>query len=180
MRMKMDSLLYLHEINRVHGGEKRFEIHPFLLKYVRIYNWQARQKQLTIQLQGACYAKVSYNSDAIGAVVQGLLDNLVKYSPAGSVASIAFEESQTSVKVKFTSLGPRIEADETSQIFMPKYRARAARKAEAEGQGIGLASVKQISDALGLDVRIEQDTVQHDKYLARYLTSFSITLQVSR
>lgn len=177
MRMKMDSLLYLHEINRVHGGERRFEIHPFVLKYVRIYNWQAKQKNLKIALIGNCHSKVSYNSDAIGSVVQGLLDNMVKYSPPGSTASIIFEESSNDVTVKFISLGPQIDVDETSQIFMPKYRARAARLAESEGQGIGLAAVKQVSDALTLKVAVTQVSIEDDKYKSRFSTEFSVTFR---
>lgn len=174
MQMKMDSLLYLHEINRVHGGERKFDLHPFVLKYVRIYNWKATQKNLRIVLKGDCRSKVYYNSNALGSVIQGLLDNMVKYSPPGSTATIAFEESDTEVKVTFISLGPKIEADEIAQIFMPKYRAQAARMVEVDGQGIGLASVKQVSDALALKVAVHQESIQDEKYLSRFTTEFSV------
>ena len=38
----------LQEINLVHGGERKFQIHPLILKYVRIYRWQAQQKELDL------------------------------------------------------------------------------------------------------------------------------------
>jgi hypothetical protein len=179
MRMKMDSLLYLHEINKVHGGERRFEIHPFVLKYVRIYNWQANQKNLRLVVVGNCRGRVRYNNDAIGSIVQGLLDNMVKYAPPGSTATVAFNESPTEIEVSFKSLGPRIESDEIDQIFMPKYRARAARQAEAEGQGIGLAAVKQVSDALMINAEVSQESEQDSKYRDRFLTTFSFKLRVA-
>ncbi|MDQ0278769.1 signal transduction histidine kinase [Arthrobacter silviterrae] len=179
MRMKMDSLLYLHEINRVHGGERRFDVHPFVLKYVRIYDWQAKQKNLRIVVAGKCHARIKYNSDAVGSVVQGLLDNMVKYAPPGSTATIVFDEAVDDVRLTFESLGPRIEIDERIQIFMPKYRARAARQAEAEGQGIGLAAVKQVSDALSLGIEVEQSDLEDGNYPARYVTKFTINLRVA-
>lgn len=176
MLLKMDSLVFLHEINRVHGGESRFQIHPFVLKYVRIYQWQADQKELGLRLEGACYAWSRYNNQAIGAVIQSLLDNLVKYAPAGSKASVAFEEGSESVLLQFVSLGPRIEPDETAKVFLPGYRARAARRVEIGGMGVGLATAKRISDAVGLSLSVQQDEQEDSRYRGRYRTTFSLAL----
>lgn len=177
MLVKMDSMLFLNEINRVHGGQSRFQIHPFLIKYLRIYRWQADQKDLKIHVEGNCYGRTFYNSQAIGAVLQGLLDNLVKYAPAGSDAYVSFEEDDDSVRLTFTSLGPRIEPDELARIFLPKYRARAARRAESSGLGVGLATAKQISDALDLNLSVEQDSAEHRIYKERFKTTFSFRLE---
>jgi len=178
MSMKVDSLLFIDEINRAVGNEARVKIHPLILKYLRIYNWQARQKKLHVHLE-ECHAYCFYNPEALGAIVQGLLDNAVKYAPAGSDASIRLLEDKDEIVVSFISLGPRIEDDERTQIFMPRYRARAARKAESGGQGIGLATVKQISDALGLGVQVTQSSTENTKYKSRYETTFSIRLRAS-
>lgn len=176
MRMKVDSLAYLSEINRVHGGETTFGIHPFVLKYVRIYNWQAKQKGLSIRLINECHARVHYNSDAVGAVLQGLLDNMVKYAPSSSDAAIVFDEQAEQVVLRFESLGPRIDEDEREQIFMPQYRGRAAQGFESQGQGIGLAAVKQVSEALSLHIKVEQSDEADPKFPGYYKTSFSLAL----
>lgn len=175
MTMKVDALLFISEINRATGNESRFKIHPMVLKYVRIYDWQARQKKVKIRLEGECHSQCNYNAEAIGALIQGLLDNLVKYSPAGSETIIRFESNATEVLIEFISLGPKIEDDELSQIFLPHYRARSARRTESGGQGIGLATVKQISDVLGLGVQVSQEATEHEKYKKRYWTNFSVT-----
>jgi signal transduction histidine kinase len=177
MLVKMDALSFIHEINLVHGGEGRFQIHPLILKYVRIYRWQAKQKDLDLQLFGSSYGYSRYNNQAIGAVVQGLLDNMVKYSPAGSDATILFEEGERAIIVRFTSLGPRIEDDELRKIFLPGFRARAARGAASSGLGLGLAAAKQISDALDLKLQVEQDAKESSRYRDRYSTTFSIQLE---
>lgn len=176
MLLKMDSLVFLREINRVHGSESRFQIHPFVLKYLRIYQWQADQKELSLRLEGTCYAWSRYNNQAIGAVIQSLLDNLVKYAPAGSRASVTFIERSDSVDLQFVSLGPRMDPDENAKIFLPGYRARAARKVELGGMGVGLATAKRISDAIGLGLSVHQDEQEDSKYRGRYPTTFALTL----
>jgi len=177
MLAKMDSLVFLNEINRAFGSESRFQVHPLVLKYVRIYNSQSVQKELSIRLEGECYAWSRCNNKAIGAVIQGLLDNLVKYAPAGSKAAVVFDEEPTAVYLTFTSLGPRIDPDEKSQIFLPRYRARAAAKVEGGGMGIGLAIAKQVSDALDLELSVDQDPDPDPSYSDRYRTSFRLKLE---
>jgi signal transduction histidine kinase len=177
MLVKMDALIFLHEINLAHGGEGRFQIHPLVVKYVRIYKWQAQQKNLDLQLHGNAYGSCRYNPTAIGAVVQGLLDNLEKYAPAGSKATINFAENEERITVSFTSLGPRIEDDEIQQIFLPGVRARAAKGVASSGLGLGLATAKQVSDALDLNLSVRQDPQEDGKYRGRYTTTFSLTLQ---
>lgn len=177
MLAKMDSMEFLNEINIAHGGERRFKVHPLVLKYVRIYDWQASEKDLRVRLEGASYSTSYYNAKAIGAVVQGLLDNLVKYAPAGSAATVAFSETDEQVRLEFCSLGPRIDPDERNRIFLPKYRARAAKAIEMSGLGVGLAAAKQVSDALNLELTVEQASEEDTRFPGRYQTVFSFRLE---
>jgi K+-sensing histidine kinase KdpD len=175
MVMKMDSLQYLNEMNRARGSESTFGIHPLVLKYKRIYDWTAGQKYLKIHL-GPTRRSAYYNGHAIGTLVQALLDNMVKYAPPRSEAAINFVEDVGAVTLEFESLGPRIERDELKGIFMPKVRGKAARKEESTGQGIGLGSAKQISDALQLELSCSQDDIESSKFPGRYLTTFRFRL----
>lgn len=178
MTMKIDSLLFVSEINRANGNASRVKLHSLVLKYLRIYNWSAKQKNLKIAL-GETQAYVHYNPEALGAVVQGFLDNLVKYAPAGSRAAITFHERDGQVRLQFESLGPRIEDGERGQIFMPRYRGRAARKAESAGQGVGLAAVKQVSDVLNLNAEVVQEREADAGFPQRYSTTFFVTFKTA-
>lgn len=175
MIAKLDALVYLNEINRAFGNEKAFRLHSLILKYLRIYSWQAKQKGVHIALEPS-YATCFYDGEAIGAVVQGLLDNLVKYAPANSRANIRFTETEGKVFVEFISLGPQITSRERKDIFMPGSRGLAAQNSNAEGQGIGLATVKAVSDALDLKVEVRQSAKPADSHPEAYETSFSLAL----
>jgi signal transduction histidine kinase len=175
MLVKMDSLAFLKEINLVFGNETSFAIHPMLLKYVRIYRWQAEQKGLRVYLEGECYSRVRYNSRGLNALVQGLIDNMVKYAPADSEATIRIHEKSETIDIAFESLGPRIEDDERETIFVTGQRARAAQL-EMTGLGLGLATAKQVSDALGLGLSVWQDPNSHPTFPSRHRTVFSFTV----
>ncbi|GAB3250803.1 sensor histidine kinase [Nocardioides dilutus] len=174
MLVKMDALVFLREINRALGSPVTFQVHPHVLKYVRIYDWQARQKDLRIYINGSSHERVTLNSAAVGAVIQGLLDNLVKYAPAGSEAAITFSETTDHVQVVFSSLGPRIERREEPQIFLPGFRAAAAKEMEQSGLGIGLATAREICTALDLELTVSQSTDEDEKYRGRYATTFTL------
>lgn len=175
MIVKLDALVYLNEINRAFGREREFRLHPLILKYIRIYLWQAKQKGVHITL-GSTYATCFYDGAAVGAVVQGLLDNMVKYAPANSRATIRFVESDGAIRVEFISLGPKIAQRELREIFLAGIRGQAARDNSSEGQGIGLATVKAVSDALDLHIEVTQAAEADRSYDGSYQTVFSITL----
>ena len=178
MLAKMDSMEFLNEINRAHGHESRFQLHPMVIKYLRIYNWQANEKELKIAVDGACFANCFYNSKAIGAVIQGLLDNLVKYAPGNSRATVTFEQDEDEVRLTFGSLGPRIEPSERGRIFLPSFRAKAAREIEISGLGVGLATAKQLSNALDLRLSVEQEPEEDRRFADRYWTTFKLRFEV--
>lgn len=178
MLVKIDSLRFLREVNLALGSETRLRIHPFVTKYARIYKWQADQKQLKIELDGASHGHSRYNNDAVGVVIQGLLDNMVKYAPAGTTTRIQFREDANSVTVLFAGLGPRIEDDERARIFMPGFRARAAQAVESSGLGIGLATAKQVSDALNLRLQVSQAPEPDAVHTSRFETTFSFRLDL--
>ncbi|MDY7541836.1 HAMP domain-containing sensor histidine kinase [Cryobacterium sp. 5B3] len=177
MVLKLDSLVFLQDPQRAHERSTNFKIHPMLLKYVRIYRWQADQKELNLRVEGECFSSATYNSQAIGAVLQGVLDNLVKYAPGGSDALVRFDENGSDVAISFNSLGPRIAPNERQSIFLAGFRASAAREVENTGQGIGLATAKQISDVLSLDLSVEQSDDEPKRFPGMYSTTFKFTLR---
>lgn len=176
MRAKIDSLAYLQEFNRVFGQESSFRVHPLVIKYLRIYRWQADAKRLTVQTLGESFGQSVYNADALGVVIHALLDNQVKYAPPGSKALVRFEESDDRIMVSFEGLGPKVSDDEKDRIFEQGYRGRAAKEAYAEGMGVGLASAGMICDALDLRLKFRQEVDESNDHPGLYWTRFSISL----
>jgi two-component system sensor histidine kinase KdpD len=83
-------------------------------------------------------------------VVFNLVDNALRYTPAGTPIEIAAWTNDTQVVVKVADEGPGIAADETTKVFQRFYRGRGARAAGRErGIGLGLTICEGIVKAHG-------------------------------
>lgn len=179
MLAKINSLAYLQEANRAFGKETTFRLHPMILKYVRIYSWQARAKKVHIDVCGESYGQVRYTSEAVGVVVHSLLDNMVKYAPASSNTQVLFRENHRFIEVFFIGPGPKIHTDEDERIFQQGFRGRSAKETFAEGMGVGLASARVVSDQLGLDLSFEQKGDSLPGTLGLYETTFRVKFELA-
>ena len=76
-------------------------------------------------------------------VVQNLLGNAVKYSPAGGMISVRVVRQEGEAAVEVADQGIGIPAEAQARLFEPFFRAGNASLASG-GFGIGLYVVKQI------------------------------------
>ncbi len=82
-----------------------------------------------------------------------LLDNAVKYSPAGSEIEVEIYTEGGRPAVRITDKGTGISADDMPHIFKRFYRADSSRS--SAGFGLGLPIAKSIADAHGAQIRVE-------------------------
>jgi two-component system sensor histidine kinase MprB len=80
---------------------------------------------------------------ALERAVVNLLDNAVKFSPAGSTVSLRLEAGQLSIEDE----GPGIPSDELPHVFERFWRSPSARS--LPGSGLGLAIVARAVHASG-------------------------------
>jgi two-component system phosphate regulon sensor histidine kinase PhoR len=92
---------------------------------------------------------------AVEQVLLNLLDNAVKYTPAGGRVDVygACEEDRCVVRVKDTGLG--IEPRHLSRIFERFYRVDKGRSRDMGGTGLGLSIVKHLLQAMEGEVKVE-------------------------
>lgn len=82
--------------------------------------------------------------------VTNVIDNAVKWSPAGGVVEIRVAEGAVAVR----DHGPGIADEDLPHVFDRFYRSRAARG--LPGSGLGLAIVRQVAEAHGGRVSAER------------------------
>ena len=84
--------------------------------------------------------------------VCNLLDNAVKYTPAGGTVTIEAIPYQMFCRVNVTDNGPGIPEAERAKVFQRFYRSPAAY--ETEGVGIGLYLTRQIAEGQGGYIKV--------------------------
>ncbi|WP_163782146.1 sensor histidine kinase [Myxococcus vastator] len=92
---------------------------------------------------------------AVEQVLLNLLDNAVKYTPAGGQVEVygACEQGRCVVRVKDTGVG--IEPKHLSRIFERFYRVDKGRSRDMGGTGLGLSIVKHLLQAMDGEVKVE-------------------------
>jgi len=84
--------------------------------------------------------------EELKAAVWNLIDNAVKYSPAGLCVSVVLEEVDDSrVAVRVSDRGVGISPIELKRIFRRFYRVPAAVAVRAKGSGLGLFIVRSVA-----------------------------------
>lgn len=68
-----------------------------------------------------------------------LLDNAVKYTPAGGSISFVLESNKNSIEMIVSDTGEGIEKENLEKIFERFYRVDKARSSETAGTGLGLS-----------------------------------------
>ena len=84
--------------------------------------------------------------------VCNLLDNAVKYTPAGGTVAVEVIPYQMFCRINVTDTGPGIPEAERAKVFQRFYRSPAAY--ETEGVGIGLYLARQIAEGQGGYVKV--------------------------
>jgi two-component system, OmpR family, sensor histidine kinase KdpD len=96
----------------------------------------------------ASLPSVNVDVEFIQQVLKQLLDNAVKYSPAGSPITVSAQVQSEKIVVSVTDRGTGIHEQEQSRVFDKFYRGRDSRNGVA-GTGLGLSIAKGIVEAHG-------------------------------
>lgn len=98
--------------------------------------------------------------DRLDEILTNLLDNAIKYSPAGGRVSIDVQPSSDQAIISVRDEGVGIPTDELDNIFDKFYRVDGDTFDAHAGQGLGLYIVRKLVEAHGGHIWVES-TLQH-------------------
>ncbi|OGG95372.1 MAG: hypothetical protein A2527_07585 [Candidatus Lambdaproteobacteria bacterium RIFOXYD2_FULL_50_16] len=111
---------------------------------VQFCQHKARDKKMALVLNSSEVWIAQVNRPLIEQVLVNLIDNAVKYSPAGSKIELDFGRDGEMTWVAVSDQGQGISASDLPRIFERFYRVDKARSGLDSSTGLGLAIVKNI------------------------------------
>jgi signal transduction histidine kinase len=105
---------------------------------------------------------------ALRQALVNLIDNAVKFTPAGGRIEVSFAEQAGAVVIGVGDTGIGIEADERRRIFEKFYRVDNSLTRETTGAGIGLSLVRHIAEAHGARVVVESEPGRSSRFTLHF------------
>ena len=124
---------------------------PVLERAAAQYAPKASEKGLTLTVENAAGAAV-FDPKWTEEAVCNLLDNAVKYTPAGGAVTVEVRNYELFAAIRVTDTGPGIPEAEQARIFSRFHRG--AETYEQQGVGIGLYLTRQIAENQGGYVKV--------------------------
>ncbi|MFQ5442117.1 MAG: sensor histidine kinase [Thermodesulfobacteriota bacterium] len=143
----IDDLLILSrlETERLSMVSNPVDLKDLITSTVRGFDKQARDREIGLKTRiPEDLPGVSGDSDRIEQVVVNLLDNAIKYTPAGGSVRVSAGADDGYVRVEVSDTGIGIPSGDIARIFERFYRVDKARSRDLGGTGLGLAIVKHI------------------------------------
>jgi PAS domain S-box-containing protein len=97
------------------------------------------------------------DSHYIKIILQNLISNAVKYSPAGGTIKIYISKGNKEIQFRVSDMGLGIPDSARSKIFLKLFRADNIKLVDTSGNGLGLYLVKLIVDKAGGKIWFESE-----------------------
>jgi len=154
-------ILDILQIARVESGQQTFEmadipVAPLIDECTNQFAELAAAKQIALEASGdASGVCVHADDEGVRTILNNLIDNAIKYTPAGGRIDVRAipETAMVTLEVQDTGIG--IAGNELGRIFERFYRVDKARSRELGGTGLGLSIVKHLAQAFGGHVSVE-------------------------
>ncbi len=161
---RLQSLLEdMLELSKLESNEfklkrERVELGSVVPIVLALFRERAEKKavRLSAELSRAASA-VEGDARALEHVLSNLVDNAVKYCPAGTRVVVSASLQGDRIHLVVSDTGPGIAAEHVPRVFERFYRVDAGRSRELGGTGLGLSIVKHMVEAMRGKVWVESE-----------------------
>jgi len=145
------------ESNEFKLKRERVELSSVVPIVLGLFRERADKKgvRLGAELNGG--AAVEGDARALEHVLSNLVDNAVKYCPAGTRVTVSAAKEEDRIRLVVADNGPGIPAEHLPRVFERFYRVDAGRSRELGGTGLGLSIVRHMVEAMHGKVSVESE-----------------------
>lgn len=124
--------------------------------------WSEKHLDFDVRLEPVVYTG---SSGLLSHVWSNLLSNAVKFSPVGGTIALELKKEADNVTFSIADQGEGIKKESEKYIFDKFYQSDTSHK--QEGNGLGLALVKKITDIYGGTIEVENTKPKGCKFTVK-------------
>jgi PAS domain S-box-containing protein len=144
------------ESSRVHFASERVPLDEMLATATTMIEPQARKKGVQFTRRTCSLAVTAFGDrEKVLQIVINLLNNSVKFTPAGGTITVSCGESDDECWTAVRDTGSGIPADQLDTIFEPFVQVGRADPGLGTGVGLGLAISRDLARGMGGDLTAE-------------------------
>jgi signal transduction histidine kinase len=135
-----------------------FPMAELIQDVVQKFELDAERRRLDIRAEvGADLPFVLADIGLAERVLQNLIDNALRHTPAGGRVTVTTEAREREVLITVADTGSGIPKDHLPHIFERLYRVDKSRDSRSGGAGLGLAIARQIVELHGGRIMVESE-----------------------
>ena len=116
--------------------------------------WETGRVQVSAELP-AELPKACVDEARLEQVLANLLRNAVRHTPPGGIVAVMATVKETALHVQVQDTGEGIAPEDLPRIWERFYRGQNSRARDGGGAGLGLALVKELTEAMGGTASVE-------------------------
>jgi heavy metal sensor kinase len=144
VRLAEDLLLLSRATAGPDSPRARVELETLVLDVAEVGTRLAKDRGVTVRVGTLAPLAVLGDGSALRRAVLNLVENGVKYTPAGGRVELSVTAADGEAVLAVEDTGPGIDAADVIRIFEPFVRLDSARSRESGGSGLGLAIARSI------------------------------------
>ncbi len=117
--------------------------------------WQTNRVEVVAEEPTAPMSLARADASRLEQALRNLLHNGVRHTPPGGIVAVSVAACGETVALRVRDTGEGIAATDLPRIWDRFYRAENARAQANSGAGLGLALVKEMTEAMGGTVEVE-------------------------
>lgn len=145
MAKMVSDMLFLAQAdnNQLVPERKPLDLQTETIKVFEFFEAWAEERNVSLKLEGQA-GIVQGDPLMLRRVINNLLSNAIRYTPAGRSVTVHVHEHGEWVELTVENPGTPIAPEHLPRLFDRFYRVDPSRQRKSEGSGIGLAIVKSI------------------------------------
>ncbi|MFB9831218.1 sensor histidine kinase [Actinoallomurus acaciae] len=143
----LDDLLELALAEQREATAERFDVAALVEERVSAWQVVADQRDIAVMRDWGGPVWTVTDPTALGSAFDAVIDNALKFAPAGSVVSVTVTGAGDPVEIEVTDEGPGLPPEELARIGDRFWRS--PRHQNVHGSGLGLAVARTLLAACG-------------------------------